>query len=198
MPKKSKPAKRLAFYKSPPPKDRARSPHRAAAGSENQPYHPLPAAPFELREDGSIVPTAPYPDPLPAGEGIVNSALRKSEAVSIRQTPANISPSPGGEGRDEGGQSFPQLTFSSDTPFVRLYHGNCLELLDAIAAKYPEGRFDVIFADPPYFQSNGGITCHAGNPNGIQSFSPGLRGTSYPGSTCETFSNPVGNLCKSI
>jgi site-specific DNA-methyltransferase (adenine-specific) len=47
-------------------------------------------------------------------------------------------------------------------PFIRLYHGNSLELLDAIAAKYPEGRFDCIFADPPYFLSNGGITCHAG------------------------------------
>ena len=35
-------------------------------------------------------------------------------------------------------------------------------MLDAIAAKYPEGRFDCIFADPPYFLSNGGITCHAG------------------------------------
>jgi len=56
----------------------------------------------------------------------------------------------------------PSLIYSSDTPFVRLYHGNCLELLDAIAAKYPEGRFDAIFADPPYFLSNGGITCHAG------------------------------------
>jgi site-specific DNA-methyltransferase (adenine-specific) len=43
-----------------------------------------------------------------------------------------------------------------------LYHGNSLELLDAIAEKYPEGRFDTIFADPPYFLSNGGITCHAG------------------------------------
>ena len=43
-----------------------------------------------------------------------------------------------------------------------LYHGNCLELLDAIATQYPEGRFDMIFADPPYFLSNGGITCHAG------------------------------------
>jgi site-specific DNA-methyltransferase (adenine-specific) len=56
----------------------------------------------------------------------------------------------------------PQLVFSSDTPFIRLYHGNSLELLDAIAAKYPDGRFDAIFADPPYFLSNGGITCHAG------------------------------------
>ena len=56
----------------------------------------------------------------------------------------------------------PSLIFTSDTPFIRLYHGNSLELLDAIVAKYPEGRFDAIFADPPYFLSNGGITCHAG------------------------------------
>jgi site-specific DNA-methyltransferase (adenine-specific) len=57
----------------------------------------------------------------------------------------------------------PQLIYSSDAPFVRLYQGNSLELLDAIYAKYgDEGRFDAIFADPPYFLSNGGITCHAG------------------------------------
>jgi hypothetical protein len=57
----------------------------------------------------------------------------------------------------------PQLVFRSDSPFLRLYHGNCLELLDAIAAKYPDGRFDCIFADPPYFLSNGGVTSHAGS-----------------------------------
>jgi site-specific DNA-methyltransferase (adenine-specific) len=56
----------------------------------------------------------------------------------------------------------PQLVFRSDNPFLRLYHADCLTLLDAIAAKYPAGRFDAIFADPPYFLSNGGITCHAG------------------------------------
>ena len=60
------------------------------------------------------------------------------------------------------GAPVPRLIFSSDSPFVRLYCGNSLELLDAIAAKYPDGRFDAIFADPPYFLSNGGITCHAG------------------------------------
>src|SRR5208283_9692 len=54
------------------------------------------------------------------------------------------------------------LVFESDSPFIRLYQGNSLDLLDAIAAKYPDGRFDAIFADPPYFLSNGGITCHAG------------------------------------
>ena len=56
----------------------------------------------------------------------------------------------------------PRLAYRDDEHGVWLYHGNSLELLDAIAAKYPEGRFDCIFADPPYFLSNGGITCHAG------------------------------------
>jgi site-specific DNA-methyltransferase (adenine-specific) len=62
--------------------------------------------------------------------------------------------------RDE--KRAPELIFRDDSRGIWLYHGNCLELLDAIAAKYPEGRFDAIFADPPYFLSNGGITCHAG------------------------------------
>lgn len=45
---------------------------------------------------------------------------------------------------------------------VRLYRANCLELMDNLSARYPDGRFEAIFADPPYFLSNGGITCHAG------------------------------------
>jgi site-specific DNA-methyltransferase (adenine-specific) len=76
--------------------------------------------------------------------------LREDGSIAVGSTP-NSPPS-----------TVPSLVFSSDAPFIRLYQGNCLELLDAIAAKYPEGRFDAIFADPPYFLSNGGITCHAG------------------------------------
>ena len=49
-----------------------------------------------------------------------------------------------------------------DDAGVCLYHSNCLELMDKLSAKYPEGKFDMIFADPPYFLSNGGISCHAG------------------------------------
>lgn len=56
----------------------------------------------------------------------------------------------------------PRLIFSSPSLPLYLYQGNCLELLDVIAGKHPEGRFDAIFADPPYFLSNGGITCHGG------------------------------------
>lgn len=45
---------------------------------------------------------------------------------------------------------------------IYLYQANCLELMDAIAQRHPEGCFDMIFADPPYFLSNGGITCQNG------------------------------------
>jgi len=57
----------------------------------------------------------------------------------------------------------PRLAFTDPARQIWLYHGNSLELLDAIFAKYGnDGRFDAIFADPPYFLSNGGISCHAG------------------------------------
>jgi site-specific DNA-methyltransferase (adenine-specific) len=54
----------------------------------------------------------------------------------------------------------PRLVHGSDG--VWLYHGNCLEVMDAIFEKYPDGRFDCVFADPPYFLSNGGTTCQGG------------------------------------
>ena len=54
------------------------------------------------------------------------------------------------------------LVHRDDTAGVWLYQGDCLEVLDALAVRHPAGCFDAIFADPPYFLSNGGITCHAG------------------------------------
>lgn len=39
-----------------------------------------------------------------------------------------------------------------------LYLGDSLELLK----KFPENSVDMIFADPPYLLSNGGITCQNG------------------------------------
>jgi len=46
---------------------------------------------------------------------------------------------------------------SEDGRFV-LFQGDCIQLLPLM----PEAAIDMIFADPPYFLSNGGITCHAG------------------------------------
>lgn len=56
----------------------------------------------------------------------------------------------------------PRLLHEDAAHALWLYQGNCLDLLDRIAAEHPEGRFDCVFADPPYFLSNGGITCQAG------------------------------------
>jgi site-specific DNA-methyltransferase (adenine-specific) len=52
----------------------------------------------------------------------------------------------------------PTPVFDDPRHHIRLYHGDSLELL----ALLPESSVDLIFADPPYFLSNGGITCHAG------------------------------------
>jgi len=124
------------LYRRKPPR-RARGRKTAASVAGPFPHAaPLATAPFVLREDGDI------------------------ETVAAA-TPAEPQPV-SGAGQSSTTIAAPRLIFRSDTPFIRLYHGNCLELLDAIAAQYPEGRFDAIFADPPYFLSNGGITCHAG------------------------------------
>lgn len=41
---------------------------------------------------------------------------------------------------------------------ITLFRGNCIEILNKAA---PES-VDMIFADPPYMLSNGGITCQSG------------------------------------
>ena len=58
--------------------------------------------------------------------------------------------------------SFPVAT-KNETPFFSsddaiLLHGDCLQLLDSVEKE----SVDLIFADPPYFLSNDGITCHSG------------------------------------
>lgn len=51
-----------------------------------------------------------------------------------------------------------RLFFENRERSVYLYKADCLDILSQI----PENSIDMIFADPPYFLSNGGITCHAG------------------------------------
>ena len=64
---------------------------------------------------------------------------------------------------DSGTRKRAQVQASHDsTSGIWIFQGNSLEILDGIAAKYPEGRFDAIFADPPYFLSNGGTSCRGG------------------------------------
>ncbi len=41
---------------------------------------------------------------------------------------------------------------------IELFHDDCINILNSL----PENSIDMIFADPPYFLSNGGITCKSG------------------------------------
>lgn len=45
---------------------------------------------------------------------------------------------------------------------IALHRADCLKLMGGLVEQFPDGIFDMIFADPPYFLSNGGITCKAG------------------------------------
>lgn len=60
--------------------------------------------------------------------------------------------------------NFPKehCVFKDEETGVLLYQADCLTLMDLLIKQYPDGIFDMIFADPPYFLSNGGITCYAG------------------------------------
>ncbi len=55
-----------------------------------------------------------------------------------------------------------ELCFRDDRLSVYLYKADCFSFMDFILENLPQLKFDMIFADPPYFLSNGGITCHAG------------------------------------
>ncbi len=55
-------------------------------------------------------------------------------------------------------QGLPAPVFRDDKHHIRIYQGDCLDILAAM----PPDCVDLIFADPPYFLSNNGITCHAG------------------------------------
>ena len=52
----------------------------------------------------------------------------------------------------------PETRFHDPSLGVKLILGDCIQVM----AQAPDECVDLIFADPPYFLSNNGITCHAG------------------------------------
>lgn len=60
------------------------------------------------------------------------------------------------------GADAPECVLRDPHEGVWLFHGDCFVLMERLVHRNPAGVFDMIFADPPYFLSNGGITCHAG------------------------------------
>jgi site-specific DNA-methyltransferase (adenine-specific) len=86
---------------------------------------------------------------------------RQSKAVRYETTRERFNPLDGVV-REPSALVPSRLAYQDAARGIWVYQGDCLEVLDQIAAKHPDGCFDMIFADPPYFLSNGGITCHAG------------------------------------
>ena len=90
----------------------------------------------------------------------------KSKAKGSKKTKPYISPENSlnfyisEETASYGNNGKKYFTIFYDNPelSVRLLKGNCIEILN----RARENSVDMIFADPPYFLSNGGITCHAG------------------------------------
>lgn len=74
---------------------------------------------------------------------------------------------------------------------VKLYLGDSFEILKTL----PENSFDLVFADPPYFLSNNGITCHSGkqviNNKGIWDKTIGIEEKI-------SFNRKWINLCKKL
>ena len=52
----------------------------------------------------------------------------------------------------------PTPAFDDPKHHLRIYQSDCLDLMQQL----PASSVDLVFADPPYFLSNGGITCQAG------------------------------------
>lgn len=61
-------------------------------------------------------------------------------------------------GNDAATSGLPAPVFHDPKHHITIYQGDCLDILAAM----PADCVDLIFADPPYFLSNNGITCHAG------------------------------------
>ncbi len=59
--------------------------------------------------------------------------------------------------------ALPAPVFHDPKHDIKIYQGDCVEILAAM----PADCVDLIFADPPYFLSNNGITCHAGRMVGV-------------------------------
>jgi len=94
-----------------------------------------------------------------------NSAPAASAAATPRRSlgesgsQAEGSPAPAVPRRSLGeGGSLPEPIFRDAHHHIRIFQGDCLDILAAL----PADSIDLIFADPPYFLSNNGITCHAG------------------------------------
>lgn len=87
---------------------------------------------------------------------VLKSKQKKTHAYRLQENPIEFYIS---EETASYGKKKPFTTYyKNEEHSIRLLKGDCVEILNQAR----ENSVDMIFADPPYFLSNGGITCHAG------------------------------------
>ena len=101
--------------------------------------------PFTIRS------TIPLDHQTPRNRAQIHPASRRPSSHSRAEASAQ------GGSLGEGG-ALPAPVFHDAKHHIKIFQGDCLDILAAI----PPSCVDLIFADPPYFLSNNGITCHAG------------------------------------
>lgn len=74
--------------------------------------------------------------PAPSNYPSYDDVWRPEDAI-VREGPDVLQPS--------------RLAYRDDARGLWLYHGDCLEVMDHLLERHPQGVFDLIFADPPYF-----------------------------------------------
>jgi len=84
--------------------------------------------------------------------------LSKSIGYSLHKNPVEFYISEATASYGNKGKKPFTVYYDNPEHSVRLLKGDCIEILNQAR----ENSVDMIFADPPYFLSNGGITCHAG------------------------------------
>ena len=97
--------------------------------------------------------TVPKSTPHLAATSTQAQAAQPSAAAQAQAA----APDPSRRSLSEGG-ALPAPVFHDPKHHIKIFQGDCLDILAAI----PPACVDLIFADPPYFLSNNGITCHAG------------------------------------
>ena len=118
-------------------------PHLRPIRRHNWLAAPIPSRSDRIVPKNTRSPKAPRVEPVPE----VVTAFHPNDGV-VAEAPGVLQPS--------------RIAFADSERGLTLYQGDCVAVMDTLAAKHPNGCFDLIFADPPYFLSNGGITCHGG------------------------------------
>jgi len=103
---------------------------------------------------------------LPSSDLKVPASPKGAAAAPAVQTPQSGATRPAPASARAAVQKpapLPEPAWRSADGRARLYKGDCLEILECV----PADSVDVIFADPPYFLSNGGTTCRAGKRTSV-------------------------------